>query len=133
MRRMTNIEELRADSPYHVLDMFRWPTHLYRPAIDICKFLTREVGVFSGQVGMKKRFDGKEAVAEVVLHYPNYEKDDDGEPELITEEEEQELEVMVCVMRALHTRFQISIHCLFGCYRMNCVVMDSISEIRSEV
>ena len=54
---MTNVEELKAVSSYNVLDMFRWPTHLYPSAIAICKFLTRGAGMFSGQVGVKDEFD----------------------------------------------------------------------------
>lgn len=52
--------------------------------------------MFSGQVRMKNEFDWKEAVTEVMIHYQNYEKkDEDGERELVSEEDEHELEAIV--------------------------------------
>lgn len=83
MKRMVNIEEVKNDSEYHVLDMLRVSTHLYPVVTRICEELTKNT------VGRT----GQEAVAEVILHHESYEKrDDEGRYELILYEDERMME-----------------------------------------
>lgn len=81
-----NLEEVKNDSAYHVLDMLRIPCHLHGVVTRICEELTRET------VGKT----GQEAVAEIVLHHESYEKrSDEGRYELLLYEDERQLESAV--------------------------------------
>ena len=123
VRRMTNLEEIREADEYHVLDMLRWPSHLYDAAYKICEHLTREVGAFHGQVGSERRSERQEAVAEVLLHYQNYVKRVEGdgyekeEMELITREDEHAMEATVGVTGRFDRRFRKCRSCRCVCCR----------------
>lgn len=83
---MVNLEEVKNNSEYHVLDMLRVPSHLYGVVTQICEELVRPTLGKTGQ----------EAVAEIILHHESYEKrDDEGRYELLLYEDERRLESSV--------------------------------------
>lgn len=87
-----NIEELRDDKTYNVLDMVRIPYHLYPAMTTICEFITR-----------KNECVGQQAVIEVILHASSYERRQDDSYTLLTDDDLNQLEDNVSVLPVFHS------------------------------
>ena len=137
---MVDLNKIDDRSLYHVLDMLRIPTHLYRTVTRLCEVIVSHGSSQEGdnpnpqenpdnstgpaesstQRGIHRILRGQEAVAEVILHASMYmSTTSSGQSVLISDEVEQVMENEVQMMGRVKSRFQIGKTSLFNLYQTN--------------